>query len=118
MDKELIEVFIVSLAVFYMYYSAIRGIIRKKFRPIMLMILFGLKSREAGKGGFFKKLEGEEAVKVAIVQIFIASLIAVAVSIWILNEKLSLISYDFFRYAVPPIIIIIAIVSIIYIVKA
>ena len=68
-------------------------------------------------GGFFKKLEGEEAVKAAIVQLFIASLIAVAVSIWILNEKLSLISYDFFRYAVPPIIIIIAIVSVIYVVK-
>jgi len=63
MDKELIAIFIVSLAVFYMYYSAIRGIIRKKFSPIMLMVLFGLKSREVGWVDFLKNWKGRKLLK-------------------------------------------------------
>jgi hypothetical protein len=117
MDKDLIILIVASLILLYLYYSAIVGIIKKKFSPIMLLIFFGHHGIGPGNSEMKLRLENEEAVGAAVLQLWIAILITVAILGTLLDETFGLIPYSTLQIIIPLIVIITTIIAVIYIVK-
>jgi intracellular septation protein A len=79
MDKNTFLLIIFCAAVLYMYYSAIMGIIKRKFSAFMIAAILGMRASEVGPENIFRKFENEQAITAAIVQLWMAFVFTLAI---------------------------------------
>jgi hypothetical protein len=79
MDKNTFLLIIFSGAVLYMYYSAIVGIIKRKFSAFMIAAILGMRASEVDAENVFKEFENEQAITAAIVQLWMAFVFTLAI---------------------------------------
>jgi hypothetical protein len=134
MDKRTID-FIITGIIFaftlIMHYTAIKGIIKKKFNTVLLVILFGalgserkrelslseLKRKDPEYSDMIKNLENDQAIGAAILQIFLAFLIDIMIFGWYFTDELHWISDSTYRVAVPIAIILMVVVAVTFAVR-
>jgi len=129
----IIENVLLVIIVLYLYYSAIVGIIKKRFSAIALLLITGafgrasrgpLVARQGYTGtnlsGYGHKemlgaLENDEAINAAVVQLWWAVLITIAMLLSVLDSH-GLLSDKMYN-SVPIIVIISTLIAVFYIVR-